>query len=535
MASGVRDLDVLVTCLPHTERLSMFPEVRGYYLAKHLARSGLRAEFRPLPVADVSCDVLICSEYQCEMDWFDRHLAAPLSRIDADRRFCLVDSSLYGRGDHFSREVCEWFGDRGGVLCHLADEHLEPYEHWIGIGVDAEVVRPAAEGRRDLVVFDFPHSNSEDPASTFDVSSLEAIRKRLPTLRLIGTGTADAPIRDAFDAWLTYGAPHPVYVAAAFSRATAVVPGCAESLGLALAEAQVAGACVVSSEFQVKRQILVPEAAVPYTAHDAGSLADALAIATTRDATRIRAAACSRFDFAAVAARTREAIGKGTVSAVVTRIPTYVVIAVKDRHEMTERLLSQLDDADEVFVFDNGSRQPFPGSVLRPDSTVYALWNEGLRAARTAVAGAPHNVAVLNNDLEVPPGFLTDLARGLRHTDDTWIAYPNWEALAIPAGVAQPVTLAAKQHLSGWAFMLRGEAGLAFDERFEWWYGDDDIQRQVEAAGRRVVCVGGVTCRHLEAGQSTAASPELRAKADADRQRFIRKWDRPDPSAEPRD
>jgi hypothetical protein len=215
----------------------------------------------------------------------------------------------------------------------------------------------------------------------------------------------------------------------------------------------------------------------------------------------------------------------------VTDIPTYVVMAVKDRHEMTARLLSQLDDADQIFVFDNGSRRPFPGSILRPHAAIHGMWNEGLRAARDAAAGAAHNVAVLNNDLEVPPRFLTDLARGLREADDAWIAYPNWEGLDIAPGVAMRVRQAANQHLSGWAFMMRGEVGLEFDEQFEWWYGDTDIQRQVEAAGQGVVCVGGVTCVHLESGRSTAASPELQAKADADLQRFLRKWDGPDVAA----
>jgi GT2 family glycosyltransferase len=206
-------------------------------------------------------------------------------------------------------------------------------------------------------------------------------------------------------------------------------------------------------------------------------------------------------------------------------------MAVKDRHPMTEKLLGQLDGADACFVFDNGSETVFPGAVSRPDARIYALWNEGLRAARAEAGGAPHNVAVLNNDLEVPRGFLGALAAGLRQADDHWIAYPNWEGYDVPPGTAMPVRLADRQHLSGWAFMLRGEVGLAFDERFEWWYGDDDIQRQVEAAGGKVVCVGGVTCVHLEPGRSTAASPELQARAALDEERFIAKWAPRDRSA----
>jgi hypothetical protein len=43
-------LDVLVTWLPRGDAPVTFPQVRGYYLTKHLARSGLRAEFRQLPL-----------------------------------------------------------------------------------------------------------------------------------------------------------------------------------------------------------------------------------------------------------------------------------------------------------------------------------------------------------------------------------------------------------------------------------------------------------------------------------------------------
>jgi glycosyltransferase involved in cell wall biosynthesis len=301
-------IDVLVTCFPHGDSVSLFPQVRGYYLARHLARAGLRAEFRQLPLPGLECEVLICSEYQCEMHWFERHLARPFGEIRADRWFCLVDESLHGRPDHFSNEVCRWFASRGGVLCHTADGELEPYEHWIGLGIDSDVVRPAADGQREHVLFDFPRSQTTDTAATFDVETLDVLRQQLPEHRLIGSGPADAIVRAAFDSWLEYGQPHARYVAAAFARALAVVPGCTESLGMAIAEAQVAGTCVVASADQVPGQLLVPEATVGYMAGDATSLARALRTAKDRDATRIREQARQRFNFADVVARTRAAI-----------------------------------------------------------------------------------------------------------------------------------------------------------------------------------------------------------------------------------
>ena len=191
-------IDVLVTCSRHGDSVSLFPQVRGYYLARHLARASLRAEFRQLPLPGLECEVLICSEYQCEMDWFERHLAGPFGEIRADRWFCLVDASLYGRPDHFSYEVCRWFASRGGVLCHTADGELEPYEHWIGLGIDSDVVQPAADRRREHVLFDFPRSDTTDPAAIFDVETLDVLRQRLQGYRLIGSGAADATVREDF-------------------------------------------------------------------------------------------------------------------------------------------------------------------------------------------------------------------------------------------------------------------------------------------------------------------------------------------------
>ena len=302
------EIDVLVTCYPHSDRIEIFPQVRGFYLAQHLARAGLRAEFRQLPLPGFKCKVLICSEYQSDMQWFEGRLAGPLREIRADRWFCLVDASLRGHTDEFSYEVCRWFASRGGVLCHLNDDELEPYEHWVGLGVDAEVVRPAVDGRRNYVLFDFPRSSSVDTASTFEVSTLDVLRQTMPDYRLIGCGPADAAVRHAFDGWIEYGQPHSAFVGAAFAGALAVVPGRSELMGMAHAEAQVAGACVVASADQVPKQILVPEATVTYEAGNGESLARALALATTRDPARIREQALQHFNFADVIARTRAAI-----------------------------------------------------------------------------------------------------------------------------------------------------------------------------------------------------------------------------------
>lgn len=207
--------------------------------------------------------------------------------------------------------------------------------------------------------------------------------------------------------------------------------------------------------------------------------------------------------------------------------PTFVVIPAKDRHEMTAAVVASLD-ADHVLVCDNGSVPPLeiPGAevVSTPDLSISQMWNLGLDTAAKRYDG-PHNVAVLNNDLRVPPGFLDDLARGLRTARDHLIAYPNIHDLPADAIVptSNPTTGLS---MSGWAFMVRGEAGLRVDEQFRWWFGDNDLQLQAEKLGGKVVCVGGVTCEHLHPNESTQANPDLQQIAKEDEGRFWAKWGR---------
>ena len=204
--------------------------------------------------------------------------------------------------------------------------------------------------------------------------------------------------------------------------------------------------------------------------------------------------------------------------------PTYAVIPVRDRHHLTDMLLAQLGlPPERVIVVDNGSAVPAREAlggrarvVEHPIRNISELWNVGLDLVATECRG-PHNVAVLNNDLDVAPGFLARLATALRVRPDRLIAYPDFER-RLPPGVCD-----AGGRMCGYAFMLRGEVALRADPRFVWWYGDDDLERQGRARGK-VVCVGGATVRHLMPNAATVADPELQAVAAEDQQRFVTKW-----------
>jgi hypothetical protein len=192
---------------------------------------------------------------------------------------------------------------------HLPAPEFEPYEHWIGIGVDRDVVGPEPGRERNRILFDFPRSGVEDAASQFDPAFVEAVRGQFPLLVLVGSGPVDSPLRALFDEWVPYGQPHAQYTRRALGGLIAFVPGWEETMGLSTAEAQVAGACIVHSRDQLPDFMLCPEADVRYQAGERDSLVEALAEACSRDATRISVEASVRFDYFAVSRRARRAIG----------------------------------------------------------------------------------------------------------------------------------------------------------------------------------------------------------------------------------
>lgn len=300
-------LDVLVTCRSHrgTPELSVFPQVRGYYLAKHLRRSGLNAEFLPLPRPGVECEVLIWSEYESELAYFQEHFEPLLKEVRAQRMFCM--SAIGAPPGFFSADVGRWFGTegRGGVLCHFVVWKQRSYEHRIGLGVDLETL-PAFSPTRDSIIFDFPMAKGRPSWKEFDPATIAEVRRQLPGQKLVASGPDAFPYRELFDVWWEYGRSHAEFIEV-YGKAFAFVPGWRETMGLAIAEAQVCGASIVSAGDEILPQMIVSR--FGYARGDAGQLARALLAARDADPAAIAETARQRFDYAEVVRRARSAIG----------------------------------------------------------------------------------------------------------------------------------------------------------------------------------------------------------------------------------
>lgn len=216
--------------------------------------------------------------------------------------------------------------------------------------------------------------------------------------------------------------------------------------------------------------------------------------------------------------------------------PNFVVIPVKDRLDLTQSLLEELDSQgghDAIFVMDNGSG-PETKEWLESQAIAEVFDCEGLNYHQMVNIGMdealrrswPCNIAVLNNDLKIGPDLIKGMARALRSDAQIGVVCPNYDGRP-GSGLQMVGEICANRYdgtggLAGFAFMLRGEAGYRFPEELQWWYGDNHLLANVLLGGSRAAIALDVSCEHIDGGSQTGAweSDEMQPILEADRQWF---------------
>jgi len=215
-----------------------------------------------------------------------------------------------------------------------------------------------------------------------------------------------------------------------------------------------------------------------------------------------------------------------------------VVIPTRDRHDMLDDCIdSVIDQVDIVIVVDNLSDPAIDPTqwhhkvavVTAPldPPNISTLWNIGLALADAAARqhdADRWDIAVLNSDVTVPRGWVDGLSTAMR-SGPAVLAYPDQHGgrRQILHTKAAPVDL--RQRITGYAYMLRGEAGLRLDESMAWWYSDDSLDWSARERGGALL-VPGVAVEHRCPNISTNARPELQQQTARDRETFQAKWGR---------
>ena len=218
--------------------------------------------------------------------------------------------------------------------------------------------------------------------------------------------------------------------------------------------------------------------------------------------------------------------------------PAFAVIATHDRHDMLRDAVASLEPGVHVVVVDNASEPPVQmhpslrsRSIIRYDAQPPNLshaWNLGLERVYDIATRADletWDVAVLNDDLVLPPKWLSTLSAAMRETRSVLAHVDTTRQHGEPIVNRIPGPVDLRTRISGWAFLMRGETHMRFDESLAWWYGDDDIDWRARQLGG-VMRVPYQQVVHLDADGSTNRSPELTAQAGRDRDRFAAKWGR---------
>jgi hypothetical protein len=117
------------------------------------------------------------------------------------------------------------------------------------------------------------------------------------------------------------------------------------------------------------------------------------------------------------------------------------------------------------------------------------MWNLGLDRAAEFVDGAPHAVAVLNDDAEVPKGWF-DRVHGFMVEEGAHLGSGG-------RNVREPTKLA------GHAFIIDQPSAIRPDPRWAWWYSDDILEEQAIAAetGGGLVVLSDLIVKHAHRNQ----------------------------------
>lgn len=189
-----------------------------------------------------------------------------------------------------------------------------------------------------------------------------------------------------------------------------------------------------------------------------------------------------------------------------------VVIPSKSNLEGLGGILHDIEvdtDTAHVVVIDNGytklTLEEGGGTIIRDTTpSIYRLWNRGADFLREL--GCCDKVVFLNDDIHLlaaGSGWLERLVRPLYN--DYWVTCPDHLGQQIPGQITDVRGTYRHGGMCGFAFAIDINKCPRFDERYHWWYGDDDFAFRVERAGGKIGRVGGL---HLHHDHSTTLNKE---------------------------
>lgn len=182
-------------------------------------------------------------------------------------------------------------------------------------------------------------------------------------------------------------------------------------------------------------------------------------------------------------------------------------------------IINNNDDPIAWTWFLKHSYHVLTNSLQPPNLSV--LWNFGLKFVTRMTGATQYDVAVLNDDAIVPPGWFDAVSGAMRAFDASAGCSDPDGTLRAPVHHRKIGPVGLDRRLVGYAFILRGEHNIRANEDIHWYFSDDHIDYSARELGGTVM-IPGFPVEHLHPnGQMT---PELNARVAIDAQNFKDRW-----------
>lgn len=217
----------------------------------------------------------------------------------------------------------------------------------------------------------------------------------------------------------------------------------------------------------------------------------------------------------------------------------FAVVITHNRPELLRQTWEAIGPQVEmVVILDNASDPPVDHRFLHaqgwrtavvkvPDQppNLSKLWRLGITLVTGLLIGQDNSydahIAMLCDDAPPPPGWFGAVCDAMRETGAPVGCSSPWGwGSGLRVKTAPDNDLAGR--MPGWAWIIDPVSPVRPDERFEWWWGDTDIDWQARSAGGMVM-IGSHPVPNVRPNDFTARS-DLYAQSGVDRGRFAEKY-----------
>jgi hypothetical protein len=212
--------------------------------------------------------------------------------------------------------------------------------------------------------------------------------------------------------------------------------------------------------------------------------------------------------------------------------PRFVVIPTNGRACLKDCLMAIAPQVDSTIVvytvpWKDGEVRPHPNSGVALRDTgppnISRWWNLGLEVCAQVMSlnegdtPGRYDVAILNDDVIVPPGWFEAVSDGMR--EHAGAAGCSGGSGIVVHRAPGPVPLHTR--LQGFAFILAGEKNIRANEEMRWYFSDDYVDWKAREAGGMVM-IPGYSVNHLHPNEQMTG--ELHQFSAEDAAKFKEIW-----------